>query len=180
MFWASADNDGRRFVHHCHRWTSQHQLNIEVNTNILISTLIYWILLNPSTEALKKWMRKAACHLDGVDSLNLHRWRGKRLHHHGGGVCWLFVLLWIDLWHHELIVCKKWYKNNLKMRLTALLFDPPRYAPQCLVSCTSWWSSDHHNCSSSWEHWLPSRSLMWTSCCNIDQRWTGYPIVAHS
>jgi hypothetical protein len=24
---------------------------------------------------------------------------------------------------------KKWYKNNLKMRLMALLFDPPRCAP---------------------------------------------------
>jgi hypothetical protein len=27
------------------------------------------------------------------------------------------------------MVCKKWYKNNLKMRLTALLFGPPRRAP---------------------------------------------------
>ncbi len=27
----------------------------------------------------------------------------------------------MDLWRHELIVCKKWYKNNLKMRLRALL-----------------------------------------------------------
>ncbi len=74
-------------------------------------------------------MHKAARHLDGVDSLNPRRWRGERFHHHGGGVCWLFVLLWMDSWHHELIVCKKWYKNNLKMRLTALLFDPPRCAP---------------------------------------------------
>ncbi len=74
-------------------------------------------------------MCKAARPLDGVDSSNPCRWRGKRLHHHGGGVCWLFVLLWMDLWHHELIVCKKWYKINLKMRLTALLFDPPRRAP---------------------------------------------------
>jgi hypothetical protein len=41
-------------------------------------------------------MRKAACSLGGVVSLNPRRWRGKRLHHHGGGVCWLFVLLWID------------------------------------------------------------------------------------
>ena len=37
-----------------------------------------------------------ACHLYCVDSSNPHRWRGKQLHHHGGGVCWLFVLLWID------------------------------------------------------------------------------------
>ncbi len=74
-------------------------------------------------------MRKAACHSDCMDSSNPHRWRGKRLHHHGGGVCWLFVLLWMDSLRHELIVCTKWYKNNLKMRLTALLFDPRRRAP---------------------------------------------------
>jgi hypothetical protein len=41
-------------------------------------------------------MRKAARHSGGMDSLKPHRWRGKQLHHHGGGVCWLFVLLWID------------------------------------------------------------------------------------
>ncbi len=64
-------------------------------------------------------MRKAAHHSDGMDSLNPHCWWGERLYHHGGGVCWLFVLLWMDSWRHELIICKKWYKNNLKMRLTA-------------------------------------------------------------
>jgi hypothetical protein len=74
-------------------------------------------------------MHKAARHLDGMDSLNPHRWRGERLYHHGGGVCWLFVLLWMDSCHPELIVCKKWYKHNLKMRLMALLFDPRRRAP---------------------------------------------------
>jgi hypothetical protein len=26
-------------------------------------------------------------------------------------------------------MCKKWFKKNPKMRLTALLFDPPRHAP---------------------------------------------------
>ncbi len=67
---------------------------------------------------LGKYMRKAARPSGGMDSLNPRRWRGERLHHHGGGVCWLFVLLWMDSWCHELIVCKKWYKNNLKMRLT--------------------------------------------------------------
>jgi hypothetical protein len=79
-------------------------------------------------------MRKATRHLDGVDSLNPCRWRGKRLHHHGGGVCWLFVLLWMDSRCHELIVCKTWYKNNLKMRLTALFFDALRRAPHQMVS----------------------------------------------
>ncbi len=49
---------------------------------------------------------------------------GKRLHHHGGGVCWLFVLLWIDLWRHKLIVCKKWYKNNPKEGLCGVTFCP--------------------------------------------------------
>ncbi len=66
---------------------------------------------------LGQYMHKAARPLGGMESLNSRRWRGERLHHHGGGVCWLFVLLWMDSWCHELIVCKKWYKNNLKMRL---------------------------------------------------------------
>ncbi len=91
-------------------------------------------LTKPFNSSLKKLMRKAACHSDGVDSLNPRRWRGKRLYHHGGGVCCLFVLLWMDSWRHELIVSKKWYKNNLKMRLTALLFDPPRRAPHLMLT----------------------------------------------
>jgi hypothetical protein len=41
-------------------------------------------------------MHKAAHPSGGVVSSNPHRWRGERLHHHGGGVCWLLVLLWID------------------------------------------------------------------------------------
>ncbi len=86
-------------------------------------------LTKPFNSRLGKWTIKAARPLGGVDSLNPCRWRGKRLHHHGGGVCWLFVLLWMDLWCHELNVCKKWYKNNLKMRLTALLSAPDWRAP---------------------------------------------------
>jgi hypothetical protein len=66
---------------------------------------------------LGQYKRKAARLSGGMESLNPCRWRGKRLHHHGGGVCWLFVLLWMDSGCHELIVCKKWSKNNLKMRL---------------------------------------------------------------
>jgi hypothetical protein len=42
-------------------------------------------------------MRKAARPLGSVVSSNPHCWRDKQRHHHGGGVCWLFVLLWIDL-----------------------------------------------------------------------------------
>jgi hypothetical protein len=45
---------------------------------------------------LGKNMRKAARPTGGMVSLNPRRWRVKQLHHHGGGVCWLFVLLWID------------------------------------------------------------------------------------
>jgi hypothetical protein len=46
--------------------------------------------------SLGKYICKAARSLDSVDSLNPHRWRNKQLYNHGGGVCWLFVLLWID------------------------------------------------------------------------------------
>ncbi len=43
--------------------------------------------------------------------------------------CWLFVLLWMDSWRHETIVCKNWYKNNIKIRLSALLCAPHWGAP---------------------------------------------------
>jgi hypothetical protein len=55
------------------------------------------ILPKPFNRGLGMNMSKAARHSDGVDSSNPRRWMGKRLHHHGGGVCWLFVFLWIDL-----------------------------------------------------------------------------------
>jgi hypothetical protein len=45
---------------------------------------------------LGKYMRKVARPLGGMESSNPHRWRGEQLHHHSGGVCWLFVLLWMD------------------------------------------------------------------------------------
>jgi hypothetical protein len=53
--------------------------------------------LNHFNGSLGTNMCKAPHHLGSVDSLNPRRWWGKRLHHHDGGVCWLFVLLWIDL-----------------------------------------------------------------------------------
>jgi hypothetical protein len=41
---------------------------------------------------VRKIMRKAARSSSGIDSSNPRRWRGERLHHHGDGVCLLFVL----------------------------------------------------------------------------------------
>jgi hypothetical protein len=40
-------------------------------------------------------MRKAARPLGGMVSLKPRRWRGKRLHHHGGGDFLLLALFWI-------------------------------------------------------------------------------------
>jgi hypothetical protein len=60
----------------------------------------YIILMNlwkSFDTGLRKHMRKAACPSGGMDSSDPCRWRGKRIYHHGGAVCWLFVLLWIDL-----------------------------------------------------------------------------------
>jgi hypothetical protein len=45
---------------------------------------------------LGKYMRKAARPLSGMESSNPRRWRSEWLHHNGGGVCWLFVLLGMD------------------------------------------------------------------------------------
>ncbi len=41
-------------------------------------------------------MCKAARPSGGMVSSNPRRWRGERLHHYGGGVCLLLVLLWMD------------------------------------------------------------------------------------
>jgi hypothetical protein len=49
-------------------------------------------LLNCFDGGIGKIMRKAAHPSSGMDSSNPRRWRGKRLHHHGDGVCLLFVL----------------------------------------------------------------------------------------
>jgi hypothetical protein len=53
-------------------------------------------LTKPLDSGLGKRMPKAACPLGGMVSSNPRHWRGKWRHHHGGGVNWLFVLLWID------------------------------------------------------------------------------------
>jgi hypothetical protein len=49
-------------------------------------------LLNRFDGGIGTSMRKAAHPSGGMDSSNPHRWRGERLHHHGDGVCLLFVL----------------------------------------------------------------------------------------
>ncbi len=46
---------------------------------------------------LGQYMRKVARPLGGIESSNPRRWRGKGLHHHGGEVHCVFVLLWMDL-----------------------------------------------------------------------------------
>ncbi len=90
-----------------------------------IDFYINWLILPiPFDSSLGTNMHKAARHSDNVVSLNPCCWRGERLHHHGGGVCWLLVLLWIHSWCHELIVCKKWYKNNPKEGLCGVTFCP--------------------------------------------------------
>ncbi len=81
-------------------------------------------LTEPFNSGLKKWMCKAARHSGSMVSLNPRHWRGERLHHLGGGVCWLFVLLWMDSWRQETIVCKKWYKNDPKEGSCGVTFWP--------------------------------------------------------
>ncbi len=86
-------------------------------------------LFKSSICGLGQYMRKAARPLGSMESSNPRRWRGKGLHHHGGEVHCMFVLLWMDSWCHKLKVCTKWYKNNLKMRLMMSQSVPPRLTP---------------------------------------------------
>jgi hypothetical protein len=59
-------------------------LRINFNISLLNST-------KPFNIGLRQYMRKAACPSGGMDSFNPCYWRGKRLHHHGGDVCCVFV-----------------------------------------------------------------------------------------
>ncbi len=98
--------------------------NTQRSINFINNYFNLLILPKPFDRGLGRNMSKAARHSDGVDSSNPCRWRGKQLHHHGGGVCWLFVLLWIDSWRHKPNKCKKWYKNNPKEGLCGVTFWP--------------------------------------------------------
>ena len=74
-------------------------------------------------------MRKAAHPSGGMDSSNLHRWRGEQLHHHGDDVCLLFVLFCAvsSDRRHSSYVDK--YESNLKVGLLMKQSAPPRLAP---------------------------------------------------
>jgi hypothetical protein len=74
-------------------------------------------------------MRKAAHPSGGMDSSNPHRWRGEQLHHHGDGVCLLFVLFCAvsSDRRHSSYVDK--YESNLKVGLLMKQSVPPRLAP---------------------------------------------------
>ena len=51
---AAAGDNGRRFGHHCHRWTSPNSIKQEASINKLISTLIQGIYQIASTAALER------------------------------------------------------------------------------------------------------------------------------
>jgi hypothetical protein len=76
------------------------QALIQLNIRAIKRHIDFYINLTYQTKSfdssLGKNMRKAACPLGGMVSSKPRCWMGERLHHHGGGVCWQIVLLWID------------------------------------------------------------------------------------
>ncbi len=86
-------------------------------------------LLNRIDGGIGTNMRKAAHPSGGMDSSNPHRWRGEQLHHHGDGVCLLFVLFCAvsSDRRHSSYVDK--YESNLKVGLLMKQSAPPRLAP---------------------------------------------------
>jgi hypothetical protein len=78
-------------------------------------------------------MRKIARLSGGVDLLNQHHWRGKRLCHHGDGV-WKVVCAFCAV--SQLMTCqsgslyvKNVMQHNLKIRLKVILCAPHWLAP---------------------------------------------------
>jgi hypothetical protein len=64
-------------------------------------------LLNRFDGGIGTNMHKAAHPSGGMDSSNPHRWRGEWLHHHGDGVCLLFVQMCRLVWSSSLVVCRR-------------------------------------------------------------------------
>ncbi len=98
-------------------------------------------LFKSFNSGLVQYMFKAALPLGGMESSNPRCWRDKRLHHHGGDVRCVLVLLWMD---SELNKCKKWCKNNLMMRLMALLSAPCWCAPYQHYICPVYYRLSVH------------------------------------
>jgi len=62
-------------------------------------------------------MRKAAHYFGSMDSSNSRRWRGERLHHHGDGVCLLFVLF---VPSHLVVFTRHMYLDKYKRDVTSM------------------------------------------------------------
>jgi len=91
MLLAAADDNGRHFGHHC-RWRTSPDL-IKHRGKHKFNFYIYLLdLLNRFDGGIGTSTRKASHPSGWVGSSNPRRWRGQRLHHHGDGVCLLFVL----------------------------------------------------------------------------------------
>jgi hypothetical protein len=83
---AAADDNGRRFGHHCCRWTSPNSIKYRGQQKLINFYFNLWNLLNRFDGGIGRNMRKAAHPSGGMGSSNPCRWRGERLHHHGDGV----------------------------------------------------------------------------------------------
>jgi hypothetical protein len=92
MLLATADDNGRRFGHHCRWRMSPNSIKYRGKHKLINFYINLLNLLNRFDGGIRTSMRKAAHPSGGVGSSNPRRWRGERLHHHGDGVCLLFVL----------------------------------------------------------------------------------------
>jgi hypothetical protein len=90
MLLAAADNNGRRFGHHCRWRTSPNSIKHRGKHKLINFYVNLLNLLNRFDGGIGTSMRKAAYPSGGVGSSNPRRWWGERLHHHGDGVCLLF------------------------------------------------------------------------------------------
>ncbi len=134
MFWASTDDDGCRFGHHCCWRTSPNSIKHKVDKNILISTLIYWFYQNPSTAALE-----VTCERPPTTWMVWIHW----IHAAGGASSSItMVVVFVGClcccgWTRD-ITSSSYVKNGAKITLrwglTALHFDPLRRAPHLLVA----------------------------------------------
>ncbi len=87
MLLAVADDNGRHFGQHCRQRASPISIKHRGQHKWINFYFNLLNLLNCFNGGIRKNMRKDAHPSSGMDSSNPHRWRGKRLHHHGDVVC---------------------------------------------------------------------------------------------
>ncbi len=124
MVLAVANDNGRRFGHHCRQRASPNLIKLQARYKWINFCFNLLNLLNRFDGGLGTNMRKADHPSGGMDSSNSRHWRGERLQHHDGDVVCHVVCAFCGVSDSWLVsrTCRTYI-------LEVLQSEPPRLAP---------------------------------------------------